>query len=411
MSFWNILLLFIIILPTVHCRIDLGPFSFSLMEPFVLVTAFLLVGAYLFQRKSITISKTPFLYIFIALSVWTALMRPWSLNWQNGLSDIRDWLVPLLVFMILSILARNRWERWYSLLLIWTLFLAGFGIFQHFVNGARPFVTELAGYKTGFTVNPSDEGHLSLVSYAAGFSSHPNDYGLYMLGGLLLALGWVLSQKRYILPKIAILLPIGLSLYWSYSKSSILAALILLALFLLLWRVRPNKLLLAISSIIVLLGLYVLKYLLLSLPQALLSTLWWRVGLWNIALNLLSHQPNILIFGNGMDLFSQIAYYPQPHNLYIYILLQYGILGLLLVLTLLLLILIQGMKLYQAHWYRRDPRLLGLWLGVMSFFSVGLTESTFYGIENRAIFLILMAGFEGLLIERKWSYYQQLAKD
>jgi len=367
------------------------------MEPFVLITAFLLFGTYLFRHKSFYISKASTIIIFIGLLVWTAVTRPWSLNWQNGLSDIRDWLIPILVLLLFNVVARNKWHRWYIVLLSWLSLLAAFGIAQHFLNGVRPFVSLLSAYKTGFTINPDNQ--LAQVSYAVGLSSHPNGYGMLMLGGLLLTLGWIAEKKKVSLIRLFVLLVIGMALYWSYAKASIIVALILVSTFFILWLVRSPKLLGLLLTLMVIIVLTLSGYLLNHLPQALLSTFWWRVDLWKSAVHLLEQNASIWFLGNGMDLFAQVANYPQPHNVYIYILLQYGIPGFFLLLAMLIYILGQGWLLYRKGLFSTHPRLLGLWLGLIAYFIVGITESTLFGIENRTVFMILLAGFDGLCYE------------
>ncbi len=401
MVFWDLLIIILLILPTVHYRVNVGLFSFNTVEPFVIVTTFLLFGAYIHQRKRLYFVRSPFLIVILVILLWTALIRPWALDWQNGFSDIRDWLFPLFIFFILNILARNKWEHWSLVIISWMLILAVFGIIQHVINGARPFVSELASYKTGFdifTIKANQQ--LSHVSYAVGFSSHPNSYGLFLLNGFLLTLGWVVKQKKGFIYRFIILAIIAMGLYWSYAKSSIFILIGMVFIFLLLWRVKSLKVIGLILAIFGFIAIIIIGNILPRLPAASFSTFWWRVGLWKIALELIIQQPQILLTGNGIDIFAQSAYFFQPHNLYIEYLLQYGIPGLLLLFSLILMIIIQGWKYYQNGWFHKEPRLLGLWLALLSYFAVGITESTFLDIEKRAYFLIFLAAFEGLHYER-----------
>jgi len=407
--FWNFLLLLIIITPTIQYRVDFGQFSFSLLEPIILLTAFLLFGTYIAQHKSISLLNSPSLIIITAILILTIIARPWSNNWKNGISDIRDWLIPWLAFLILMNLVKSTWGKWYSILLVWMFILAVFGIYQHLVNGIRPFISDTASFKTGFELDNIDNARLLRVSYAAGFFSHPNSYGLYMLTAFLLALGWIAKQSKYLILGSMLLASIGIGLYWSYSKSSILMATVLIAGFFFIWWIRSLKLMFIVVAILLLISGAIAIYVLPQIPPVLFSTFWWRVGLWKIALQVINQYPIILLLGNGMDIFGQYAYYPQPHSLYIYILLQYGLPGFSLVLALILRIFIHGWVLYRNKGFSDDPRILGLWLGLVGYFIVGLTESTLFGIENRVLFIIVLSAFEGLCFERKHNIGRQVS--
>jgi O-antigen ligase len=141
-----------------------------------------------------------------------------------------------------------------------------------------------------------------------------------------------------------------------------------------------------------------------KLPAAYLTTFKWRVGLWEIGLKILQHM-NILLFGNGMDEFGKIAYYGQPHNLYIYLLLQYGVFGILLLLIMIGIILKMGINIYNIPIQLRDPLLTSSLFGLVGFLIIGLVESNLMGIEMRQIFVIYLSIFIGVY---RQNYHQKL---
>jgi len=53
---------------------------------------------------------------------------------------------------------------------------------------------------------------------------------------------------------------------------------------------------------------------------------------------------------------------------------------------------------------RSEPVLAALWFGLLGHFAIGLVESNLMGIENRAIFMILLACFAGLAREAAGSH-------
>ncbi|MDQ4076228.1 MAG: hypothetical protein M3220_08275 [Chloroflexota bacterium] len=107
----------------------------------------------------------------------------------------------------------------------------------------------------------------------------------------------------------------------------------------------------------------------------------------------------LLLIGNGMDTFAEMAFYGQPHNLYIYLLLQYGEAG--LVMAALLFASVWGLG-WQS---RTDPRLAdeplldGLWVALLSYFVIGLVESNLLSVEPRMLFFLTASCYIGLMRE------------
>jgi O-antigen ligase len=270
------------------------------------------------------------------------------------------------------------------------------GIYQHLVDGFRPFVTDLARFKTSYNV--TEAGVLTSAAYAVGFFSHPNSYAIYLYLASMISLGWLSEPQR----KYWKLLISGLlltTLLYTYAKASLG---VMFIAFLFFWSHRksasPRRLILTVGLLVP--GAIMLIWVLITyLPQPLLATFWWRVELWQIAIRTIWEAPWIPFVGNGMVLFAQNAFYPQPHNVYLYTLLQYGFPGLFILLLIGWVLFRQGMKAYSRGWFRQNPILGAAWAGLMGFFVIGLVESNLGGIELRSIFLILVASFTGLLRE------------
>jgi O-antigen ligase len=389
------LLIFLLILAsTIHYRVELRGFSFTLMEPIILAVSAILFAHQLLNRRTLLVLKDWLVYLFLGITLWAALIRPWAVDWQHGLSDVRDWAIPVLGFVALTSTIRHGWRKWIALFVIWAFVNALLGAYQHLTDSFRPFVAELAALKTGFTLSP-DEDRLALVSYATGLFSHPNGFAMYLFMGLMMALGW-LADGRHRGRKLVLVATIAFGLFWTYAKASLLVIGFAIGLFWLARRVKPEPRLVALMGAALALGAVGLIIGARLVPDALLLTFDWRVGLWRTALDVVAGHPEILIIGNGMDIFARQAYYAQPHNLYLYLLLEYGMVGLLWVALVIWRIWVRGWQLRRTGLMAREPMLAALWIALLSYFGIGLVESNLLGIESRMIFLFSMACLVGL---------------
>jgi len=400
LSIRGVLVLLLFAAPTVQYRVELGVFSFAVMEPIVLFVSAVLLSAQMVKRRRLAVPRNPTVLVFAAMTTWALIARPWASNWQNGLSDVRDWFIPLLGLIAVSGTIHRDWRRWIDIFVLLVWLNAWLGIYQHATDSFRPFVSPLAAYKTGFTVSP-DGAALARVSFAAGFFSHPNGFAMYLLPGLMIALG-VLRQRRKRVPFfVVVVLPIALALYWTYTKASLLVAAGLISLFWLERRVKSNTALALSIGIGLMIAAAALWEAGKHVPPAFLATFRWRVGLWESALATIGDCPGILVSGNGLEVFARYAYYWQPHNLYVYLLLQYGAPGFAIVMALAYLIWGLGIRLRSSGCLRAEPALAALWIALLSYFATGLVESSLLGIESRAIFANLSACFCGLAREMR----------
>jgi len=217
----------------------------------------------------------------------------------------------------------------------------------------------------------------------------------------MIALGKVYEskpRKRPILI-VAVVLPLGLALVWTYSKASLLVTAGAVMLFWLMRRIKSDQVLVTIMIAALLAAAWTFWNLLPHLPAPLLGTLWWRVGLWSQAIVTIRGDPDILLVGNGLERFGQLAYYGQPHNLYLYLLLQYGLAGVVWVLAVAAYIWRKGMSLRRNGVMKGDALLAGTWVGLLGYFVIGLVESNLMSVESRLIFMTVAACFAGLATE------------
>ncbi len=388
-------LLFLLFLTsTIHYRIELGLFSFALVEPVALLVSGVLLLYQLGVRRRLAIRKDPLLYFFVGITLWAALIRPWASDWQHGLSDVRDWFIPVLSFVALIFSIRCNWRQWLVLFVFLAVINASVGIYQHLTNTFRPFAAELAAYKTGFLLSP-DRSRLAIASPAIGFFSHPNGFAMYLFLALLTALGWPVKGRQHWV-KVPVILLLSVALFWTYAKASLLVMLFSIVGFEFARRMKSWGQFLVVSAGLVLCGGTITWFISRQVPPAYLATFWWRVNLWQTALRVIRDSPGVLLVGNGMEMFAAQAIYPQPHNLYLYLLLVYGLPGLGLVLGIAWYLLRCGWVAHRRRLFRQEPLLGALWIGLMGYFAIGLVESNLMGIGSRMVFLTVAACFVGL---------------
>ena len=397
----TVLLLLLFFAPTVQTRMSLGFVNLAFMEPLVLVVSALMILHQVYVRRTITLPRNNFMLFFAALLVWSIILGLLSPNTRTGFNDIRAWVIPALGFIAL-LTVREDWTYWIKIYVISIAANSLLGIIQYWTNSFRFFVPAELSYQAARTAVIVVAGKATLVQlpFAAGLFGHANGYGLYLLGGLMVMLGYALATKTLWARVMTVLT--GLALILSFSKTSIIMMVVLLAAFVISRQNRERKIriyfyLLGFAVFGLAAAVFLVKY----LPPEIFTTLDWRVGLWRIALNTIGKNPLILIAGNGMDLFGDAAYWPQPHSLYVFFLLQYGLPGLLLLLAVFLNTIHSGFSMVSRLVSGEKFLIIGVWLSILVYALIGFTESSLFSIEDRMIFLTHIAFFIGLSREFK----------
>jgi transcriptional regulator with XRE-family HTH domain len=400
------LVLLLWLVPSIQYRVELGPVSFALMEPVVLGISLILLIYQLIWRRGLFLSTNVLLWIAIGYVLLAAAVRPWSPILTAGLSDVRNWVIPLITMIVLLGTFRTRWRTWSLLIVYIAAILSVIGLYQMITDSFRPFVIEGAIFKTGFVL--ADDGlTLETSSYAAGFFSHPNRFAQYLFVGFCVAQGWLAGTWRRALPwKLAIIALIGVTLYFTYAKASLVSMVITVGLFWLFFLLRNDRVLLAVLIVIGVSGGWLILGLLLPIiPATFFETLQWRLNLWHLSLGVLIDNPSVFLFGNGIELLLQ--YLPEgisePHNVYVYLTLKYGVGGLLLLVLTMVGLVYLGWRDRVLNQMHREPVLAGLWFALIGFLLVGLVESNLQEIELRMLFLLVIGCYIGLSRELRYG--------
>ena len=383
----SILGLFFVILwlvPTIRWRFQAGSFSFALLEPFVLLITIILFIA----RNKIKLSINLFTIFLLAFIAWLIAIRPWGPDFEHGLSDIRDWIIPIFAFIVLYSTVKHGWRTWALISIGVGILQAGLGIFQVFTNGFRPFVSSNSVYKLDFLSNVPP-------SFSVGFFEHPNSLAVFLCVAMIVLVGWIAESRRTMRFGLVVLFVFfSLALYWTYAKAEILSLILMIFFFNLIFIIKSSRLFL-ILGLFAFISVFVVGWFAINQWPYEFGSIWWRINLWQSALQTFTAYPGILLWGNGDVLFAANSIWPQPHNILFDALIKYGVIGLLIQLILFSLIIYLGINSYERGDFKKSLLLRAIWVSLIGFLFAGIVESSFLSIETRMLFLLLSACFLG----------------
>lgn len=380
------LVLLLWLAPTIRWRIDFGVFSYAFLEPIVIFVIVLL----LLSRKNSSFSINVSIIVLLLFFTWILAIRPWSEDWKHGLSDLRDWMIPIITFCVLLSTVKRGWKNWTLIMVPVVVINACLGIFQVVTDSSRPFASAESLYKL-------DLFSRAIPSFAVGFFEHPNSLAVYLIVAIMVSIGWFEDSdtlRGKLLPVVIVIL-LTLTLYWTYAKAEIYTIALMIFFYFAIPFIKSSRTLISISFAAVFLTLGA-GWLAMNRWPVEFNTIWWRVSLWESTVQTISENPGILIWGNGEIAFASKAIWSQPHNILFDIILKYGLVGLLLLSLLLIVVIIQGTESFNRGDFKRFGILRASWVSIYGFLITGLVESSLIGIETRMLFLLLIACFIGL---------------
>lgn len=123
----DILVFLMFMAPSLQGRVSVGGASVALMEPAVLLASAGLLAHELVQHR-LRLSKERILVPIFGLVLWASIVRPLGMDWGHGLSDVRDWAIPLIALVVLLSARNVRWRRWTHLFVVGAVLNADVGI-------------------------------------------------------------------------------------------------------------------------------------------------------------------------------------------------------------------------------------------------------------------------------------------
>jgi len=304
------------------------------------------------------------IYTFYSLYNGNDLLKDFSLLDINN-PRLQTWknyvILPLIYFIVLNNIKEKKHLKWLLYFMIIVIFLMSFKFFRNYRWIDKSIYRDQMRWNGTF-------------SYLG-----PNEYSAFFSHYIFVVLGILLLMKSK-LKRIFLFLTTSFSLYcivFLFSRGSYLATYLVLAL---AGFLRKNLLI-----IILVLTLFVSWHTL--LPSSVIQRITMttdeydtldnssemRIKVWKSSMELFNSNR---LTGVGFDTFPYLGFLlGDPHNLYVKILLEQGIIGFLIFLMIILPALFYGWKLYRRA---RDDLFKGLGLG---FFlcTISLLISNFFG--------------------------------
>ena len=296
---------------------------------------------------------------FRVFAAWSGLLWVFSSDWPERHGMFLDWLLAALLVECLLRSPWNDWKRIASLYVWAALPTCVWGVMQHAMGiGLAP--KDFAGWSSNAASIP-----------IAGFFGHPNDLAIYLYWPLLVCIGLVWaypSWRRIIYGLLALLY--GLVMYWTISRTTLLAVVfvaILTALVVLIRRRRIFLLAVIAGSAVTAIAI---AWIFLTIPlDRINSTLSGRLDIWSQSLQLIFSDKYLLAFGYLSVPPANLSVWYIPHNIYILSWIEYGVVGFLMLIGLAVYLLHSGWKRYEK--LRSHFPAAVLWGGLAGLFLIG----------------------------------------
>ena len=381
----EILLFLIFLACSIPARYFVGPYVMGFAEPATLI---FLAWRFLSRSRSAEkkISRGSILIIgFWIATIWIAFLWVLANNWNDRREGLLGWALAAALLTVLLTQPPKNWKR-----VAFLFVLASFpnliaAAYQRLMGiGLGP--KDLTGWYQGGTTKP-----------VMGFFGHPNDFAVYLYWPFLLSIGLAIDQTRWRRVFLcATTLYSGLMLFWSLSRT-ILATLCFVALFtLFLLLIRKRRIFVLAASLIfgaaVIAVLWVIQTHSAAWINDILSG---RPYYWQLALQSILSDPLLMPLGYLAIPPPGLALLWAPHNIYILAWLNYGVVGLLLLVSLAGYILHWGWQRYDA--LRKNAPAALLWVGMAGLFLVnGLASLYFQETYILLTFVSVLAIWIGL---------------
>jgi hypothetical protein len=366
--------------------------GFSCVEIFV----FIALSLYLVNpRRAYSVSRVwkmdPMMRVLIGWSVWGIIVWAVSSNWKYGINETRWIFLSAVAYYFLRVIFNTGWEQKIKIFLLVSVGIA--------------LITDLQGlagiFLPPFTALPEKEFFLSLNggithAVAVGFFKHPNAFGGFIYWPMLLSLGLVMKNTTRKWGMIGFLF-FGFSLFLSDYRTLLLGAMLAIVLFALLmvkFSQRQWTLLLSGVSVFSILG-FVVFYLANSASHFFV-TFTGRVLLWISVFPIVTFSMQTLLLGIGgalpVGIFTGLGAV-DPHNAYLYMLVHYGLPGLIILASIIGIVVHHGWKANRMGVFQANPVAGALWIGLLVWFITSFADSRLTTPEWQFQFVFLLALF------------------
>jgi O-antigen ligase len=343
-------------------------------------------------RKSIfNAFAHPIAWILAAWAAWSAVLWLVSSDWAYLINETRWLFLSLVAFAFLMSVLRTDWQRMVGIFLVFAAITTVITDLQGLTGFFKPPFAALVEKDIWISATESVS-----QTVAVGFFRHPNVFGAFVLWPLLLMAGLLPDRKKRILAILGVIF-FGASLYLSYYRTLFLGVGFALAVFFLLRTKLPTRLVGWLIAGMAALGVAGSVLALNLFPTMdFFTNLWFRVRLWQSSLASLQREPIILLLGSGFAPSPELlraAARSDPHNAYLYMVMHYGLPGLLLFIAIIWIVMREGWKAYRDGTFRREPLLAAIFSGFLAWFLTGLIDSRLSIPEWQMMFMLVLALF------------------
>jgi hypothetical protein len=254
------------------------------------------------------------------LTAWSAVIWLVSSNSSLRRGMVLDWVLAALVLQSLLRSPVKDWRR----------------IAMLFVLAALPNVL-LGGLQHGMGIGLSPKDLAGWGKNAAsfpiyGFFGHSNDLAVYLYWPVVVGGALIFSSRSWLrLSFIVLTMFYGLVLYWTISRSTLIALGTAAVFLVLLFLLPRKKVFLIVSAALFAAAALFLAWVFLSQPQEWINKLLsGRLTLWSSALRVIFQDPGFLPLGYLAMPPAELRVFWIPHNMYLLAWIQFGWPGILL---------------------------------------------------------------------------------
>jgi O-antigen ligase len=364
------------------------PLRVALVEPVAL-----LVLVYLVMSSEPAVVRPrlhELAWLWLGLAAWAGLQWLVASDWHYAARDVRQLLLAALLFAAL-LRRRDFNPRRAAWIAIGVAVASALAADVQRLTGwfAPPFATV---YFKDILTAPTGAG----VPVAVGFFTNANVFAAFIFWPLLIAIGRVIRGPQRLLAAGGALL-LSLSLYWSLARG-VMAGVVLGTLFLAIFLfVRRRMLAFGLVSVLATVMTALILYFGSTHPDSgFFLTLGLRRVLWDAALEMMRRTPVFLFSGvgaHGVDYLHGFALLGRedPHNLYLYFLVHYGLAGLAVILLSAWAAITNGWRALRETPMRPGPVWTAVFSGWAALLVMGMLDSYFTDAPWRIWFMLMLA--------------------
>lgn len=371
--------------------LETWPLNMALSEGVVVACLLLLAFQWNSRERFWRSLRRPVPLLFAGLTTWAFLTWLIVPDWRYAIDDLR-WLV-LSSLLFVFVLSSERPVRNGAAAFVCVAVLVAVMDDILMLGG----VTAIAGrvQEKILALSPLETYN---VTVPVGFFRNSNMMAGYLFWPMLLGIALLLGTKHRALALAGVGL-LAANLLLSIARGVQVGMVLAIMVLVLIRRLRtPRRLVAALVALG--LGVFVVgTAVVLSVPpEGFFTSLWGRFELWATVVRLFSSYPRTFLLGAGSGLALRTAtnwteaYAPEdPHNIYLYMTMHYGLIGLLVLLAVGYFVLRRGWDLFLQGKVRESPLRQVMWAGWIVFPLMGLLDSYINKFEWRIIFLLPLA--------------------